>query len=70
MKIPLHLTPFHHEYGCPKAGAQTREVQLKSEVTDLEQGCLENEASLVSIKSKYLLDHREWETVREKTIKA
>lgn len=61
---------FYHAYGWPKAGAQTQEVQLDSEVSDLEQDSLEREASLVSIKSKYLLGHRQWERVREKTIKA
>lgn len=70
MKIPLHLTPFKHAYGWPRAGPQAREVQLNSEVSELEQDCLESEASLVSIKGKYLLSHREWERVREKTIKA
>lgn len=62
--------PFDHAYGWPKAGAQTQEVQLDSEVSDLEQDSPESEASLVSIKGKYLLGHRQWERVREKTIKA
>lgn len=34
----------------------------------LEQDSLESEASLVLIKSKYLLGHRQWERVREKAI--
>lgn len=46
MKIPPSIT---HTNG-PKAGAQTQEVQLDSEVSDLEQDSLESEASLVSIK--------------------
>ncbi len=50
--------PFYHAYGRPKAGAQTQEVQLDSEVSDLERGSLESDASLVSIKGKYLLGHR------------
>lgn len=62
--------PFYHAYGRPKAGAQTQEVQLDSEVSDLERDGLESQGSLVSIKGKYLLGHRQWERVREKTIKA
>ena len=62
--------PFYHAYEWSKAGAQTQKVQLDSEVSDLEQDSLESEASLVSIKGKYLLGHRQWERAREKTIKA
>lgn len=65
MKIPLHLTPFHRAHAWPQAGAQTQEVQLNSEVSDLEQDRLEGEASLVSIKGKYLLSHR-WGGERER----
>lgn len=39
--------PFYHTQGWPKAGVQTREVQLESEVSDLEQDQLKREASLV-----------------------
>lgn len=60
----------YHAYVWQKAGAQTQEVQLDSEVSDLERDRLESEAGLVSIKGKYLLGYRQWERVREKTIKA
>lgn len=53
-----------------KTGVQTQEVQLDSEVSHLEKDSLESEPSLVSIKNKYLLSCRQWERVREKTIKA
>lgn len=56
MKIP----PFYHARDGQRL--QRREVQLESEVSDLE---LESEASLVSIRGKYLLGQTVGESERK-----
>lgn len=53
MKIPLHLAPLLTR--VQMARDKLKKVQLIFEESDL--------ASLVSIKGKYLLGHRQWERV-------